>query len=145
MVVKCKGPRIEIIPTNMNPSALFVFFSWWDTCWTSASTRSASLRPWRWNSLRCWWRSSATRYQRWSRASLTSCTFTRSDGEDGKQRENREEDLADRIPHPFDTATWCRCHPASLLCAIPGRSREPRACDWRADSQKTGVVLSVAS
>lgn len=68
--------------------AVFFFFlhevvcvscSSWGTCWTSASTPSVSLRRWRWSSPKCWWRSSATRYQRWSRASLTRSTSTRSD------------------------------------------------------------------
>lgn len=54
-------------------------FSWWGTCWTSVSTRSVSPRLLRWSSLKCWWRSSVTRYQRWSQASLTRSTSTRSD------------------------------------------------------------------
>lgn len=53
--------------------------SWWGTCWTSVSTPFVSPRPWRWNSPKCWWRSSVTRYQRWSQASLTRSTSTRSD------------------------------------------------------------------
>lgn len=49
------------------------------TCWTSVSTPFVSRRPLKWNSLKCWWKLSVTRYQRWSQASLTQSTSTRSD------------------------------------------------------------------
>lgn len=70
---KKKGqPRFKYLWSSL-------FSSWSGTCWTSVSTPSASPRRWRWSSRKCWWKSSVTRYQRWSRASLTQSTSTRSD------------------------------------------------------------------
>lgn len=105
----------------------FRLHSSWGACWTFVFTLSVNRRPLKSSSPRCWWKSSATRYQRWSRALHTPSTFIKNDR---MLSRGKSEGSNERTPSPQNRTR------ASPLCTKQGVTRGMVESHMRLESSR---------